>query len=229
MSKITKQFKDMLEIEQGEATHEQCLQDARKRRDDTFTKEVKFFGSLFAFVAVLVLGGGAGAMSLQNSTDLQILKATGQVIGHTIDASISSYSTFGSNGSGDIVLLNQAEEDSVEFTDLATKVNMGFSPMIKSSGSNQMQIRKKTIYGSVVTKDGKPGEGVGVIPLEFDASDNLSGVTLKLTSGNYGTKASQNDLSWCFVLHSGRQYMKFTQKVKEYPHSITPLTCVNGN
>lgn len=155
------------------------------------------------------------------------MRVAGQGLGHEIVVDTSSYTTFGTGDSGTISVLNSSGNNGVDFLNSPFKGNIIFSPMVEASDYNTIQSGKNTLYG-LTTSPGRIGEGVGVLPFVFTPEHHTSDYSITVTSGSYGTKSNKNDLGWCLVLHEGREYMKFTNYAKGYPHSKKPLTCVNG-
>lgn len=168
-------------------------------------------GLLFLVIESYLVGAMGyqfGTLHERNSVILSQLEDNGSVFGSEIEAVFSSYTSFGNGSSGTMIL---DENKALEI-----------SPMQNAIGGEN-GTRSISIYGAeIIAKDSKQGPGV----LDYNGAYPYYG---KVTSGNYGTKASKSDLNWCFVLSKRNVSVKFTNKSNGYPHSFgTPLTCVNG-
>ena len=160
------------------------------------------------------------------------LTHAGQVIGLSISNDVNGYSTFGNGEAGVIRLYDNSGTQVIPYsTSLQVDGKIIFSPMSGASNFSYNQADISSIYGPVYIK-GKAGNGPGVIPYSMNLLEGVgynSRGDISLASGNYGTQASRNDKSWCFVLKMNKTTMKFTSKATSYIISYkTPLTCLNG-
>ena len=184
-------------------------------------------GIFIAVVGALFLILAPVTIVSTNQHSLWALKLAGQALGHNIENAAAKYQSFGDGPVGKITIADQAGNNQVEFTNATSRGSIIFSPMNNASSANPIQSDSTGRYG-IITRQGGTGEGVGVIAYTFNPETHKDDYLITLVSGNYGTKSTGNDKSWCLVLKENREYMKFTNTMVNQVHSTKPISCLNG-